>query len=248
MKKKICLTGIISRRRVNVKQQITLLGLIVALGSYQGMVLAQGGDIVAQDDASHYKTGSYNTNVNAGTGMRDAFTVNGPGGQFVGDSNKNGFGGGPGINTSENAFGLYQGETATRHFSRALMSGDTFSIYFDNGLIDTGGSDQLKLLDAGGKDVVTFSFSGGGQNYLLNGADTGIKFTDGGLLLSLTLNSPNDYSVTIKRLADSASVTLPGKLALGTVISGISVTNGNTVAGAPHDLFFNSLMITAKGK
>ena len=136
-------------------------------------------------------------------------------GLFIGSSNGNGFGNGPGIDSGGSAWGLYAnngqqfpgGASALRGFSLGI--GQKLSIDMDNGFIDSGRTVALRLL-VGGAIRFELQFVGGNSNYSVVGGggtvDTGLPFTDGGLHVEFTLTGVDTYSVGITRLADSAEI------------------------------------------
>ncbi len=231
-----------------------LCGVLLVAGAAQARPT-----IIASDNASGYSGGNYN-GQNQGFGF-GAFQISpatndGNSGAFIGDSNSNGGQGGPGINTTGKAFGMYETVQNTvfninRPFATTLKTGDVFSMSFDSGFI-TGGFVGFGLQDAVGNDRFNFNFIGGQAVYRVRDStgdvNTTLGFTDGGLSVSFSLTSATTYSFTGTRNSDSATFTRTGSLIAGTntgAIARLQVFDSQNQGGQQNDLFFNNLQITS---
>lgn len=215
--------------------------------------------LVASDNAgnSAYASG-WNSGSNGGTGFGAWSLANGTGaGFFIGSStvndNNNLL---PAGDTADigTAWGTYANTnyyaTATRDFTGgALAVGQSFSLAYDNGNVQTGGADFLNLVDSLGSNVFTFGFVGGNRDYSYSDAasfraDTGIGFTYFGLDTVFTLTSATTYSFTVAPIDTSlASKTVTGTIS-GSIV-GFSVVNDNTGGGNGNNFYVNSLQVSA---
>jgi len=216
------------------------------------------------DNAGNYGTISSSTFTNGsneGTGYNPwQFSNTGTtseNGEILADSTLNAGGGHLGINSGNSAaWGLYannsQTASAVRPFSSALQIGQTVSIDFENGYIQTGGTVGLGLQDAGSTNRIEFFFVGGNSSYTLQtatGANTGIGFTNTGLQVSFTLASADTMNVSVTGLnGNSASYSTNG-IALegtpGSAIDQIRLFNFNAGSGTAYNDFYNNLTISA---
>lgn len=172
------------------------------------------------------------------------------GGLFVGDSANNGSAPSGNINTAGRAWGIYNDNVsdpaatnagAQRPFLSPLAPGQAFSISMDNGLIDPGG---LVFFALGGEHLIKFGFVGGEANYsVFLQDDTGVQdslfpFTDGGLTVQVTRTTATGFDLAINGIPVFSGV-------LNDEIRLINLVNSYAGPGATHDLFFNSMSITA---
>lgn len=217
----------------------------------------------AWDDASQaaYSGGGNFHNLNGGDGFAPWETspqVNDDeAGLYTGDSNVNGFGDGPGINTGEGtAFGFYArlgaSASAARKFNGPLLEGERFSIDFDNGVIIGDDSVQgFALLDAGGEARFAFEARSGEDFYVIEDAEggfsTGIPLTDGGLRIVLTVVTDDLYTLAITDLAGGMTTTFTEREfggEPGEFVEEMRVYHVNTFEGGPDsDLFINQLAL-----
>jgi len=224
------------------------------------------------DDAGNYgmiASSTFTNGSNGGSGfnpwvLNSTSTNATENGEFLGDSSDTGPGGHANINTPSNgaAWGLYansnQIASAVRPFSAPLQIGQTVSIDFENGFVQTNspaGTVGLGLQDAGSTNRIEFFFVGGQSDYTLqtaSGADTGIGFTDTGLHVAFTLASANTMNVTVTGLNGNAASFTTNGIALegtpGSAISQIRLFDFNSgVPGAEdpnqYDAFYNNLNI-----
>jgi hypothetical protein len=206
----------------------------------------------ASDNAADAAYNSGWTNgSNGGTNFQSwifSQSNNSNGGFFVGNSNNNGGGTGPGINVASEAFGLYANSgvqtTAYRPLIGTLGLGQTLSLDFDNGWIDTGGSAGFYFANASNTARFTFYFSGGDSQYrFVDGSGThgtGLGFTEGGLRASFTLDTPTSYTFEVSQLASSSSFTHSGTIAASD-ISRFVFFNNNAGGGSQRDVYVNNL-------
>ncbi|MCS6772325.1 MAG: hypothetical protein NZ740_09930 [Kiritimatiellae bacterium] len=125
-----------------------------------------------------------------------------------------------------------------------LSSGQTFSVDFDNGYIQSGGEVSLGFLDADSNFVFRVYFTGGLTNYYSQDyfgiLDTGLDYGDEGLNLTVVMTSATNYLATITRRDSSAAV-------FGGSMSGLPVAfgavNQNAGEGTRYDFFINSMSI-----
>lgn len=154
-----------------------------------------------------------------------------------------------------NGNGFNQFEAYRGFGSNSLSnSGDSFQLSFEHGGIVNGGSVGFVLRnqnihnaigDYGQQSRFEFGFMGSGNNYMLydnyGAIDTGIKFTDAGLNLTLTLLSADQYQLDIFNangnvLLQSRNGILKGSGSIN------SVALYNRDAGS--NAYFNNLTIT----
>ncbi|MBC8138458.1 MAG: PEP-CTERM sorting domain-containing protein [Fibrella sp.] len=223
--------------------------------------------VVASDNASDvvYNDG-WQTGDNGGFGFGAwaLSTSGGNAGFFTGTSNNNGDGGGTGIDTAGESFGLFANSNdnpsalASRPINNAIVVGETLTFGFDNGFVDGGLAPQFRLADSDGVARLTFQFVGGGNNYSVvdaggtqnfgngNGANDLGGYTDGGLVGIFTLTGLDTYALRMMRLDQpSQTATISGTLA-GIGGSGITRLQAFTNArggGGSGDYFVNSFQI-----
>jgi hypothetical protein len=185
-------------------------------------------------------------------------------GSFQGDSAANGNGSNDGsLGAGGSAWALYanSGEQAfagadvSALFGRNFgLVGDSISLDFDNGFIDTGRQVQIQLLDAFSSHQFTFRFEGGSSEYeafddggLL---DTDIPFTDNGFKLTLTItDSAGGYTLSVLNTQSPNPISktfLSRTLDQGTSsISAIIIANASAGSGTPANVYFDNLTIAA---
>jgi hypothetical protein len=180
-----------------------------------------------------------------GMGWGNAWTFNTNGGNiFLASS--------PEIDSGGKAWGLQQTTAsggaceALRPLPAALAANQTLSVDFDNKNITAGNSVGLSLQDAGGTNAFEYFFSGGGANYSINDSsssarNTGMPFTSGGLNLKFTLTGAANYSLTVTRLSDKATMTLTGNVIAGRSIQRVRFFCFQS--GAGNNVYFNNLVV-----
>jgi PEP-CTERM motif-containing protein len=211
------------------------------------------------DNAGNYTSWTSGSNQGVGLGAW-AFSNTGTSsesGEFLGDSTANGSGGHLGINSSNgDAWGLYgnNGQTASavRPFTGALSIGQSVSITWENGFVQTGGTEGLGLQDSEGDNLLELFFVGGNGAYTLyNGTttngNTGIGFTDTGLVATFTLASSTTMNVTVTGTnGNSASYSTNG-IALESQtdmsVAQIRFFNANGGSGGSQNDFYNNLVV-----
>jgi len=137
---------------------------------------------------------------------------------------------------------------AFRPLNQPLATGETFSIHMDNGFVN--GSVGFGLQNSSGENLIEFFFTGGNSNYTLKDAsgdiNTGLSYTDEGLLFELTLTGTSTYEATISRLTDGSSTSFNGNLMSpvgGQEIARLRLFNVDAGFDAPANLYFNNLQI-----
>ncbi len=216
------------------------------------------------DNAGNYGTiasSTWTNGSNGGTGY-GPWSFNNSGtvaqsGETLNDSTANGAGGHAGINSGNGAaWGLYgnnsQTASAVRPFSSVLQLGQSFSIDFENGFLQNGGTVGLGLQEANGNNRVEFFFVGGQSDYTLqttSGADTGIGFTDTGLHLTFTLTSADTMNVSVTGLNGNASSYSTNNISLegdaGASIAQVRLFNFNAGNGTSQNDFYNNMSLSA---
>jgi len=181
-------------------------------------------------------------------------------GFFSGTSTNNGSGGGIGIDSCGEAFGLYGNNgahaVAYRPFLTPLAVGETFRWRMDNGFIDDGNTVGL-VLRTGNTTNTTANYSTGARfEFLFQGGsnfyqvvdsagryDTAAGFTSQGLEAEFTLTGVNTYALKITRLANNFVANLTGTLkgTAGAPIESFALYNRNAGSGNQYDAFFNYL-------
>jgi autotransporter-associated beta strand protein len=198
---------------------------------------------------------SYSWAKHSNAGWGSAWSVSGGGSTFRASATDNDFGD-PActsftsafdINSpSGNALGMWGGfsgdEAATRSFA-ALTSGQTVSIDFDNGNVDTGSKVGFSLQTSGGADVLQFYFLGGQSNYKYNdGAeqDSGLPFQRTGLRVQFVLLSGTAYKLIVTPCGGTAT-TFTGTYS-GTIAQ-LKLFNQNTTGGNDKNIYFNNFLV-----
>ncbi len=180
-----------------------------------------------------------------GSGWGNSWTLNANGGSiFLASS--------PEIDTSGKAWGLQQttasgGATeAIRSLPAPLAANQTLAVDFDNKSISAGNSVGISLQDSGGNNAFEYYFSGGGASYSINdnssaSRNTGVPFTSTGLNLKFTLTSATNYSLTITRLSDKATITLTGSVIASRSIQRVRLFDFQS--GGGNNVYFNNLLV-----
>lgn len=209
---------------------------------------------IAYDEAGNYAT--WTAGSNGGFGFQPwRFTPAGGNtnnyGWFLASSNGNGSGAGPGIDSANNtAFGLYGNSSnspvAARFFVAPMSIGNTFSIEFDNGFIDTGMRDEI-VLRGGGFPMFVFGFTGGNQFYDISDASgavmTTIPYTDGGVRVEVTQTSLATYSVMVARLVDGTTWNYSGTFVNPVWVDEFAVVNNNAGFNPSNDFYVNRMAV-----
>lgn len=212
----------------------------------------------AYDDASDsaYSGGGNIHGLNGGFGFGawslTAATNNGSRGSFIGNSNSNGGGSGPGINSAgDRAWGFYAGQFNSINFRRQFLGGpmnstDVFTFEYDNGYIDTSGVTQAGVFGSSG--AVLLYFVGGQATYKIYDninaqyVDTGIGFTEGGLTVEFMLSGLGNYTMTVVRKSDSSSFVHSASLKGGS-ITHFYGDNLGAGGGSQKDFFVNKMQM-----
>ena len=231
------------------------LALLVSVG-LAAVHPAQAQTTIAADNSSNY-TSSNLTTLNGGSGFTGPFIVlQGDASSFFKyDSRLNGGGGGGtptgvGINDADNrAFGLNSNpgtEAVQRTLSTPLTVGSTLSFAFDNGYIGGGGGHRFVLGTAANNYATQFGFFGGQGNYEFAGNQvSGFGFTDGGLNVSFTLDTPTAYTIIATKLNDNSSYTYNGTLGSALALDTITFQTFDPDHSQSNDFYFNNLKVVA---
>ncbi len=180
-----------------------------------------------------------------------------------------------GIANNGKAWGLYANGTgfeqavAYRSFKEPLAVGDSFSFMMENGKIEkkfdtddpATGSIGLTLRTGNASDapadynkdsVFEFGFYEGKGNYQIydgsgsDKTDTGVPFTDSGVIVTITITGADTYDLEIQTASDKKLTKLPGrKLSSAGSISSLAIFDRD---GEKYDAFFNSLQVARENK
>lgn len=123
----------------------------------------------------------------------------------------------------------------------ALAVGQTLSINFDNGFIDTGKQVGIDFR-MGSTTGISIFFTGGQANYEIfhSGGltNSGVGFTDDGFTIQVKLTGTNTFDLTFD------TYTLSGTLGnAATGIDNIQLFNNDAGNGSSNDLFANQIMV-----
>ncbi len=169
------------------------------------------------------------------------------------------------------AFGLYANgpefevATASRAFSTALKSGDTFSFQMANPVIEQKGASDNPGAGAIGLTLRNGNASDGPDDYnkgsrfeiinlkgeanyqVYDGEtthDTGVAYSDKGITVTIKLTGADTYNLEITRLADNKTTKLNArKLGASGAVESFCVFNRN---GEKADGFFNNFQVSGK--
>ncbi len=135
--------------------------------------------------------------------------------------------------------------TATRNFNSPMQVRSRFTILLDNNWIEENGASSVgfALTDANDNRRFAFYFRGGQANYRVDDAtanrDTGIGYTDAGLVVGFELTDSTSYSLTV------GTNTFSGTLAAGGEISRLVASNyssGFSITGfGEYDFFLGAM-------
>jgi autotransporter-associated beta strand protein len=185
----------------------------------------------------------------AGWGSSWSITAGG-GGVFIGSSANNSGGGSGDINTSGQSWGMYNSSGGTTEAVRdfaGMAVGDVFYVEMDNGWINSGKTVGFSLRNSSGDNLVEFYFTGGDSEYRINrsgGAQgSGIAFTGGGLLITLTNTSSTTYSMMVQVKGGSLYGPFTGTYINSGPISRFRAFNYDAGSGSNYDVFFNNLKV-----
>jgi hypothetical protein len=220
-------------------------------------VLTIAFNLQATDDASQPAySGGWTNGSNGGTQFLPwSLVPTGPStnsGFFIGDSNTNAFGTGPGINSGTGvAWGTYANSSnssiAIRPFVTPLTPGNTFGVQIDNGFIDNGSSVGFSLSDSSNSVRFSFRFTGGGSNYSISDAtgtfNTSLGFLGTGLNTALDLVNPTTYLFTVTDISNGNTYQHVGPLVAGGAIDRFVGFNINAGSGIANEAYFNRMTI-----
>jgi len=147
------------------------------------------------------------------------------------------------LGTATKGFGLWANNggsvAARRNLPASFDSGDSLAIRIDNNWIDNGSKVGLALATADGANRFNFYFTGGESTYRIDDAttnrDSGLAYTETGLLLTFTMTGANTYS-----LNTGASV-ITGTLGAGGAITQLVVYNNNGGTGTERNFYVGEM-------
>jgi len=252
----------------NVSPNMVLTGSGMTTTDYLdsgSLTVVSGG---ASDNASDpaYTGGNFN-GANGGTGFSpwvvSPASNTGSAQWFIGSSTTNGFNPPTGgiDSTGAKSWGSFANNggtgTAIRVFSAgALLTGQVFSLDFDNGYVEAGDSVGFDLQNSSGQTLLEINYIGAnaaGSYGSIDGTGAhslGVSYTDGGLHAHITLTSATTYSATL--VANTGSMAnFNGTLinpSGGQGITQIQLFDNNVAAGnsgANWMMFWNNLNITS---
>ena len=225
--------------------------LIVAVLLSVPLFVTAAPDSPASDNAGNYTNWFHGSG--GGSGMSPwAFTTT------TGDPNLNGHflavnNFNCNIATSTKCWAMYAntGQTAgaNRSFSGAMAVGsEVFTIFMDNGSVNTGGSVGFDLRNGSGERVLTFLFPGGASYYRIEDSggthDSTVGFTNTGLKIEVFLPTASTYRMNISTATGTWLDQVTGSLlnpSGGQSVNGFRLFNFN--AGSFNDAFFNSISV-----
>ena len=180
-----------------------------------------------------------------------------------------------GIAKNDKAWGIFANGTgfeqgvAYRAFAAPLAVGDSFSFMMENGKIEkkfetddaATGSVGLTLRTSNATDspadynkdsVFEFGYYEGKDNYQIfdgtgeDKADSGVAFTDSGVVVTVTITGEDTYDLEIQTAADKNLTKLPGrKFSKAGPITSLAIFNRD---GEKTDGFFNALQVARENK
>lgn len=223
----------------------------------------EGGNVdfcgnTSRADAAVYDDG-LQTGDNDGTGFLPWTGLNpasnsGVAGFFTGNSATNGDGDGNGdgdINTGGKAWGFYANSSniaeATRPFAVPLTPGATLRFSMDNGWIEAPGAVGFSLRNSSNQNLMEFYFLEGGSSYTINDAtggspnNSGIPFTDEGLLLEIEVLTATTYQLRVTPLAGGGPYSFDRAFSNSGSPDRVRFWNFSAGNDAPRNAFFNSL-------
>lgn len=177
------------------------------------------------------------------------------------------------VATDGKAFGLFangsdfESIAAFRAFSNPLKTGDTFSFQMVNIAIEQKGDSDSPAAGAIGLTLRNGNASDTHDDYNKNsrfeiiqlkgtdtyqiydgesGHDSGVKCSDGGIAVSVTLTGADTYDLEITRLVDKKTTKLKGRKFAGSgSVDSLCVFDRN---GEKADGFFNNFEVSSGGK
>ncbi|NDC80190.1 MAG: fibronectin type III domain-containing protein [Verrucomicrobia bacterium] len=142
-----------------------------------------------------------------------------------------------------NGFGMFASgggsARASRNIPALMKSGDVLTLRFDNNWIDNGARVGMALANSSGSNRLNFYFIGGLTNYYVDDSisnrDTSWSYKGDGFLITVSLTSPNTYSMNI------GGSSLTGTLGGSGAISQLAVYNLNAGAGLERNLYVGEM-------
>lgn len=230
--------------------------------------VSNAASLASDNAADSAYSGGWTNGSNGGSGfgawILNPVTSGSFNGHFIGSSTLNGDGADNGTTggvANDNdidsslrpvAWGLYanngRNSLAFRPFTGGpLALDDTFSVDFDNGYIESGGSIVVGLYDPLLQPVFLVRFTGGNFVYEYIDASgtnsTSVQYGDEGLNLSVTMTGSTNYSATLTR-RDGVSETWSGTMsAVPQYFGAINQNAAGNIGGPSYDLFINNMSV-----
>ena len=186
-------------------------------------------------------------------------------GFFLSSSTNNGSPGGPHIDTGGRSWAMYanagQFATAFRGLGGPVGSNLDLLVSMDNGYIDYGQTVGVVFRNGNANATTTnyntgarleVFFQGGSNNYFvvdsLGRRDSGVAFTDKGLLIRLARGGGDAYALSLTRKANNQTTTITGFLGSASApalssLDSIALFNRNAGSGTTADAYFNSVSV-----
>lgn len=181
---------------------------------------------------------------------------------LIGDSNLNGTGNGPGINTSGKAWGMQLGSignlNAYRFFDNVFEQGQVFTCEWDVVAATTVGAQHRIMLDSDAAGFFELAVQTTSPNYLLrlpdvaNQINTGVAIDEGGVEVKMALTgivgTSFSYDFSIRTLATNASYTRSGLTFAGTTsqtATQFTIDHRNTTTVGTKNSYLNRMRVDA---
>lgn len=217
------------------KYHLTLLLVLAASSSFASLAFDNAADAV-------YNNG-WQTGDNGGYGWQPWKLYNSK--TFMGDSNTNGSGGGPGINTAGRAWGAAENAgSGTRDIIGGLHVGDTMSLEIDASFSSPTSRLGLSTVNGGGGVTYLSMTQSGGILHAEPGTNQPrtipLALSDGGYLYTLTLTSVSTYAASLTQLSNSATFAWTGSTG-GNPIDGIWFLGDGVPGNNADSQYLNSM-------
>jgi len=152
------------------------------------------------------------------------------------------------LNIGSTAFGMYANSSdmaqAIRPFATPLQTGQTVRVTLQNNWISTNGPSVGFALQNNSDSLFECYFSGGETSYRvtdsLGNRDTGVPYTDQGIVIEFTLTGPTNYSAQIAGTGIGGD--LVGRADMS--IRRLRFWNYSAGGGEEYNAYFNDLEVT----
>jgi len=149
------------------------------------------------------------------------------------------------------AFGMYANSgdlaQAIRPFADPLATGQTVRVVLENNWITDSNSVGFALQNSGGESLFECYFYGGESTYRLTDSlgnrDTGVGYTDQGVVIEFSLTGPSEYEA---KITGTNQASMSGDLVAraDSNISRMRFWNYSAGAGESYNAYFNNLLVT----